>query len=219
MKFLQSLSRATRLFNERRMVLSLSVALAFSFTESSHATLMISANPSLPLLFADVEQDTRVKVGAKIGFGVDVTKLFDRQPLAVGVFYQGFLFSDYGPLALNVNGLTITYFPFGSPLRKKVIDGSVNIEERRSSVYVKGGLGLAFFNFKDYDAVEFGASAIAFLMTAGLEYPLSDRITGGLEANYLTTFGGVSTASTLENQIFVGATGFIFGARITFLVD
>lgn len=199
--------------------LSLVFLLLMLISKPSHAMLMISINPSVPLVMADVDVDTRVKLGAKFGLGLEVTKLFERQPIALGVFYQGFLFSSYGPLALNVNGVTVTYYPFGSPLHRKNVDGMVSIQERKSSVYVKSALGLAFMNFKDYASVEFGASAIAYSVSSGIEYPVSDTMTAGFEANYLTTFGGVSTQSTEDTSIPVGATGFIFSGRITFLID
>jgi len=185
----------------------------------SFSKTILSVNPSFPLIFTDVDDGVRVQMGAKIGIGIEVQKLFDTAPIALGVFYQGLLLSSYGPMALNLNGATVTYYPFGAPLKKLNLDGAVTLEERRASVFVKSGIGLAFFNFQDFDQVAFGASAFSFIMSAGFDQPFSKDFSAGVEALYLTTFGGVSTASTTEVTIPVGATGFIFAARMSFFFD
>jgi hypothetical protein len=190
-----------------------------AFNSKVESKTILSVNPSFPLVFTDVDDGVRVQMGAKVGIGIEVQKLFDTAPIALGVFYQGLLFSSYGPMALNLNGATITYYPFGAPLKRLNIDGAVTLEERRASVFVKSGIGLAFFNFQDFDEVAFGASAFSFIMSAGFDQPFTKDFSAGVEALYLTTFGGISTASTEELDIPVGATGFIFAARMSFFFD
>lgn len=202
----------------RLFLLSGMLTLASLVTAPAKAGLTLQLLPGLPLVFADTPD--RKAMSAKFNLGVEVIKSFESLPIAVAVFYQGTFMSDFGSMALNQNGVSAYYYPFGRPLSHRNIDGMVDVSQRRSSIFAKAGLGLAFFNFRqESSSIRFGASAFSYNIAAGIDQPVSDHITIGAESAYFTTFGGLSTDSTEANPVSVGATGFLFLARIGFVVD
>lgn len=185
-------------------------------TSSVHASgLGLSLIVGFPLARIDLNTNENKDLGAKTALGLEVVKPLLSAPVAFGVFYQGYFMSDdYGQLPFNTNGLLVYYYPFGMPSVTKVIDGNVGFTQTRPSLYVKTGMGLSFFNVRGAGSARFGASAIAYQIASGYDFPVDRQFVVGVEANYLTTFGGQST-----DEKPVGVTGFTFNLRMTHYMD
>jgi hypothetical protein len=201
--------------NVKKQILTL--AALFSMTHAAQATpIYVNFMPGFPVSYADINTGVRVKTGSKFSLGLELTRPFISFPISVGVFYEGYFGGDYGALPLNHNGVCLYYYPFGHTNIRHNLDGQVEVSQKRIAPFIRMATGLSFFNFRDGDAIQFGASAINYQVALGVDYPATESIIGGLQANYLTTFGGISAD---PEPVTIGTTGFTFSARMTLIWD
>jgi hypothetical protein len=200
----------------RRLTLSLAV---LASTSSEANTVQIYAGLGLPLVNADLNRETREKLGAKWALDAGMMLHMNDWPLSMGVFYEAFVSSPFGPLPNSTAGLQISYYPFARPLASQNLDNRVSITTSGLTIYGTAGTGLTFFNYanESKDAV-FGASAYHFRLSATADYPVSENFLLGFTSTYCTTFGGQQISEGRSNPQPAGLTGFIFSIRSSYLV-
>jgi|GEM_PF-1608225 len=196
--------------------------LALATTVSSPTlanTVQIYAGLGLPLIFADLDQERKEKLGAKWAVDSGMMLHMNDWPLALGVFYEALLSSSYGPLPNSTAGLQLSYYPMSKPFLSQNMDNRISVMTSGLSVYGTAGTGLTFFNYanEDKEAV-FGASAYHFRLTLTVEYPVTETLLLGFNSAYCTTFGGSNLSQGASNPQPVGLTGYIFSIRGSYLV-
>ncbi len=174
-----------------KLVFGLFVAsLSVTFAKRANAeTVQVSVTTGIPIVLLDLEDGGRDSLNAKTMLGAEVTLHLKDYPIAVGVYYEGYLGGDYGSLPVNNSGVLFHYYPFGTLNNNTNIANKVSIRQTGLTMYGTFGAGLTFMNIRGQESF-FGASAVNMRLAANLDYPLEEKIIGGLTLYYLTTFGG-----------------------------
>jgi len=203
----------------RNLLSSLIFVTTLYYSETATA-LPVSAGISIgkPLLFIDLDQDTRESLGAKVSIGTDVNLFVPDYPFAIGVFYETLMLSNYGTMPINNAGIQLSYYPLGKPITVQNQSGEINIKNLGMTLYGTLGSGLTFMNIRENsgEAFVFGAAAFNLRLSTTLEYPLSDFIAAGGTLLYQTNFGGTSPE---EPYPTVGITGFSALTRLVFTIN
>lgn len=191
----------------------------FLFYSQGASALPVSTSINLgkPLVFVDLNSDTRDSLGALGSLGTDVSIFVPDYPFALGVYYEAFVKTDYGSIPINNAGLKFSYYPFGKPVTVQNQSGEVNVKNLGMSIYGSMGTGLTFMNIRDPEGVfVFGAAAFNLRLSTTLEYPLSEIFSAGATLMYQTSFGGSSPS--FPNPT-VGITGWTLMASGIFTLN
>lgn len=174
----------------RKLALVLLASLAlWSGADGRAETVQASVMTGVPIVLLDLEDGARGSLNSKVLLGGEITLHLKDYPIAIGVYYEGYLGGDYGSLPVNNSGILFHYYPFGTLNNNTNIANKVSIRQTGLTMYGSFGAGLTFMNIRGQESF-FGASAVNMRIAANLDYPLEEKIIGGMALYYLTTFGG-----------------------------
>ncbi len=160
----------------------------------------------------------RLKAGSDFdrdgGFGPEFRPQISFESVSLGVamdiFYQGRLGSNFGGFPLSRFGVGGLYYPAGLPIKKTVVDNGITTSSNHFAPFISVQVPLTVIAVTSRaDALSFNALTIGYQIGVGAEIPILTNMSLLFELfKEGTLAGGAATGGGIEVSLYSGLIGF-----------